>query len=251
MQTQSFTLTAVVLAALAPASAQQLSDQIAKLEKALASTVTGRPFSATEERHSLQILADGTRIESRQTDRMYRDADGRTRVEEPGGNVTLLDPRTGLSATLDPSAKLILNNKKAPITPLLADQQAADLKKTALLTRRKYTPAEILTPQMIGGVLATGTLTTTIIPAGAIGNDRPISIVTERWYSDELRIMVKSTNSDPRFGDTTYQVTDIVRGPQDPALFQIPSDYTNPTKELILDKFKLVGKVCVRNAASF
>jgi hypothetical protein len=50
--------------------------------------------------------------------------------------------------------------------------------------------------------------------------------------------MVKSTNSDPRFGDTTYQVTDIVQGPQDPALFQIPSDYVNTTDPRVLDKFR-------------
>ncbi len=91
---------------------------------------------------------------------------------------------------------------------------------------------------MLGGVLANGYRSTTTIPAGAIGNDRPINIVTERWHSDELQIMVKSTNSDPRFGDTTYEVTNIVQGPQDPALFQIPADYVNATDANIMDQFK-------------
>lgn len=239
MQKRMIAIAAGILAALAPAFAQQLGDlSDAALKKASArQIVTGRPFSATEERHSLQILADGTRIESRQTTRMYRDADGRTRVEEMGGSVALLDPVTGLSATLNPGSKLILN-KNASVS-LLADQQDADLKKAALLARRTLAPpTETLAPQMIGGVLAKGTRTTITIPTGAIGNDRPINVVTERWYSDDLQIMVKSANSDPRFGETTYQVTDIVQGPQDPALFQIPADYVSITKGAILDEFK-------------
>ena len=64
------------------------------------------------------------------------------------------------------------------------------------------------------------------IPKEQIGNNRDIKIVTERWFSDDLQILVKSVNLDPRFGDTSYQVTKIVRSAPDPALFQIPSDYT-------------------------
>jgi hypothetical protein len=244
MHQSIFAIAAVALAALAPAYAQKLGDPsdaaAKKIDAALAKvsgrqTVTGKPFSANEERHSLQVLADGTRIESRQTTRMYRDNDGRTRVEETNGTVALLDPRIRISVTLDPAAKLILLSTPA----LLADQQDADLKKAALLNRRlEGVSHEDLAAQMLGGVLANGYRTTTTIPAGAIGNDRPINIITERWSSDELQIMVKSTNSDPRFGDTTYEVTNIIQGPQDPALFQIPADYVNATDANIMDQFK-------------
>jgi hypothetical protein len=50
--------------------------------------------------------------------------------------------------------------------------------------------------------------------------------VTERWYSDDLQMLIKSTNTDPRFGDTTYQLTGISQGEQSPSLFQVPADYT-------------------------
>ena len=85
---------------------------------------------------------------------------------------------------------------------------------------------ESLPPQMVNGVLSQGTRTTETIPVGKIGNDRAISVVSERWYSNDLQMLVKSSSSDPRFGDSTYQLTNIVQTSPDPSLFQIPGDYT-------------------------
>jgi hypothetical protein len=87
---------------------------------------------------------------------------------------------------------------------------------------------ENLKPQMVNGVTAQGTKVTNTIPRGQIGNDREIVVVTERWVSNDLQMLVKSVNTDPRFGDTTYEVTRIIQGPQDGSLFQVPSDYTQP-----------------------
>jgi hypothetical protein len=64
------------------------------------------------------------------------------------------------------------------------------------------------------------------IPAGAIGNDKAIAIVSERWFSPELQVVVASTHHDPRFGETTYRLTGIVRGEPEKSLFEVPSDYT-------------------------
>jgi hypothetical protein len=76
------------------------------------------------------------------------------------------------------------------------------------------------------GVLVEGTRTTTVIPAGAIGNELPITIVVERWYSPELKVAVFSKKSDPRFGETTYRLTNIVRADPAASLFEVPADYT-------------------------
>ena len=65
----------------------------------------------------------------------------------------------------------------------------------------------------------------TTVPAGTMGNDREFKIVNERWYSDDLQVLLKSTNSDPRFGVTTYELANIVRAEPDPAIFLVPSDY--------------------------
>jgi hypothetical protein len=96
----------------------------------------------------------------------------------------------------------------------------------APLTKQKYeSRTDNLGTQNIEGVEAEGTRTTTTIPAGAIGNDRPIEIVYERWYSNNLQLVVMSKNTDPRFGEQTYRLTNIIRSEPDPSLFSLPTDY--------------------------
>ena len=85
---------------------------------------------------------------------------------------------------------------------------------------------ESLGTQVIEGVKAEGTRTTSTIPAGTIGNDQPIQIVTERWYSPELQMVVMSKKSDPRVGETTFRLTNINRAEPAATLFQVPADYT-------------------------
>jgi len=87
------------------------------------------------------------------------------------------------------------------------------------------TRTEELGEQNIEGVNAKGTRTITTIPAGAIGNERPIETVYEKWYSPELQMIVYSKHSDPRFGEQTYKLTNINRSEPDSSLFQVPSGY--------------------------
>lgn len=75
------------------------------------------------------------------------------------------------------------------------------------------------------GVTAEGKRTVTTIAAGAIGNERPIEIVYERWYSKELDLIVYSRHSDPRFGEQTYRLVNINRSEPDRSLFSVPGDY--------------------------
>ncbi len=75
------------------------------------------------------------------------------------------------------------------------------------------------------GVAAEGTRRITTIPAGAVGNERPIEIVYERWFSKDLGLVVYSKTEDPRFGEQTYKLTNIVRNEPDPSLFNVPTEY--------------------------
>jgi hypothetical protein len=84
---------------------------------------------------------------------------------------------------------------------------------------------EELGTQNIEGVDAEGTRTITTIPAGAIGNERPIEITYEKWYSRDLQLVVMSKHNDPRFGEQTYRLTNIVRSEPDPSLFTLPNGY--------------------------
>ncbi len=88
-----------------------------------------------------------------------------------------------------------------------------------------YEPAEQLGEQVLEGLLVKGTRMTDTIPAGTIGNERPIDIVTERWYSEDIDAMVLQRFSDPRSGETTYRLVNVVLGDPSPDLFQVPQGY--------------------------
>jgi hypothetical protein len=66
---------------------------------------------------------------------------------------------------------------------------------------------------------------TRMIAAGDIGNDTAMQVVSERWYSPKYQMVVMSTRTDPRFGTTTYTVTNIQKTEPDASLFTIPADY--------------------------
>jgi hypothetical protein len=85
---------------------------------------------------------------------------------------------------------------------------------------------EILGARQFETVRALGRKTTSVIPSGQIGNDRPIEITDERWESPELRMLIYSRNSDPRTGVVEYRLTNINRAEPPADLFTIPSGYT-------------------------
>jgi hypothetical protein len=84
---------------------------------------------------------------------------------------------------------------------------------------------EDLGEQVLEGVLAHGTRETSTIPAGALGNQRAIVITSERWYSAEIDAVLSSKTSDPRFGETSYKLVNVVREEPAPDLFTIPTGY--------------------------
>ena len=86
-------------------------------------------------------------------------------------------------------------------------------------------PSESLGKQTLEGVESEGSRNTSTLPAGAIGNDRPIQTVSERWYSPELQTVMMSKHSDPRTGEESFRLTNVTRGEPSPDLFQVPASY--------------------------
>jgi hypothetical protein len=87
------------------------------------------------------------------------------------------------------------------------------------------TATQLGTRQM-EGLTVTGRRTTQTIPAGEIGNDRPIEITDEVWESAQLQVVVSLRHSDPRTGTLEYRLSGIVLGEPAADLFTVPSDYT-------------------------
>ena len=84
---------------------------------------------------------------------------------------------------------------------------------------------EDLGARNIEGVDCTGTRQTSTIPAGAIGNDKPISIVTETWFSEAIGAVVESISDDPRYGKTTYRLTNVQLSDPPRSLFEPPANF--------------------------
>ena len=91
------------------------------------------------------------------------------------------------------------------------------------------TTTESLGQQIIEGVMAEGTRTTTVIPAGGVGNAQPMTVLAEQWFSPDLQILLMTRHSDPRTGETVYRLTNVVRGEPERSLFEVPADYTVKT----------------------
>jgi len=212
-------------------------------------SVVGHPYSADQVTERVQTLADGTRItQPPQTTKFYRDSAGRTRIEHvftpPPGAVMaagpsfiqIADPVAGYSYMLDPRTQTARRSAFAPAMqrpnmvaaakPALPAVLPANAAATAAARPRPDRSRESLGTQTIEGVLAEGTRTTITFPEGSMGNDRPITTVTETWMFPDLKTMVLSKSSDPRYGDSTTKLTNIVTAEPDAALFQVPAEYS-------------------------
>ncbi len=102
---------------------------------------------------------------------------------------------------------------------------------------------ESLGTKVIEGVVAEGTRSTITIPAGQIGNERPIEIVSERWYSPELQAVVMTRRTDPRMGETTYKLLNVRRGEPGRHLFEVPPDYTVKEGDLRTPQVEVLRKI--------
>lgn len=215
-------------------------------------TITGAPFSANVSTQTTQTLADGNTIQHSTTGTFARDSQGRTRREmtlpeigpfaasgeAPPHMVEINDAVAGVHYILDPFRKVAHKMERhgpgkhmivtAPGPVQLPDDQSAGVSvavQPGPNDQNEVTTTSLGT-QTVNGVEAQGTRYTRTIPAGQIGNSKPITIVTERWFSSDLQMVVMNKRTDPMNGDSVTQFTDIQRGAPDPALFQVPSDYT-------------------------
>jgi hypothetical protein len=198
--------------------------------------VTGAPYSATSTIESAQTLSNGVRITHKTTALIYRDGQGRTRRE------MALDSIGPFATAGEPAQMIFINDPVAGVRYILDQRSHTARKMTRQSSKQKgdgvgeapppppgNAPADVKTEslgkQTIEGVEAEGARSVITIPEGRIGNDRPIEIISERWYSPELQTVVLSKHNDPRFGESVYRLTNINRAEPAQTLFDVPADY--------------------------
>lgn len=198
--------------------------------------VTGAPFSATFTETTSQTLPGNT-ISRTTTGTIARDSQGRTYFTEtitagplaqngPTTLTFLFDPVAGYSYVLNSQAKTamrhaIRSSSGAPEPP----EQSANSRATKP-TRPGVTETTLTTPPMSWGVNVTGKQITHTIAAGQIGNSAAIVSTSTIWYATDLQTVVYSTHSDPRFGTSTYQLSNLTTAEPAASLFQVPSGYS-------------------------
>ena len=194
--------------------------------------VKGAPYSAEATTEVIQTFVDGNRIVRSTSALLHRDSRGRTRREVAMGDVagivvtgnplrviTIHDPDSRTTHVFGPDGRVMQGGTAAAGPPpmLTTDAQLPVSQPVGTPERE-----ESLGTRTIEGLVCEGTRKTTTIPAGAIGNERPMTTVTERWFSHELQLLVLSRVTDPRFGETTYRLTKIVRAEPPASLFEAP-----------------------------
>ena len=280
------------------------------------SVVRGAPYAATAVNEARQILNDGNRIESSSSIKLYRDSQGRTRQEQPGGAVFINDVVAGKGYVLNMqkrSARELRISHRVPMPPVppvppvgatpppqppkphsqMSPEEARSWGEEMRRWAREFTErmrgerderrqrdititdgtasrsqavtdhVEVIRregghaafPSMLSsamipppgqgtttslgsrefdGVRADGSRTTWTIPAGRIGNKLPIEIVSERWHSTELHVVVSTRHADPRAGERIYRLENIKREEPSAELFKVPADFTlkaGPTRD--------------------
>jgi len=220
-------------------------------------TVKGAPFSAQVILENSQTLANGTHISQKITGALYRDSEGRTRQEFPrdgapeivriNDNVSgvlydlhmfqqtvtkvhVSDSQTSVSTI---NGTEVLSNRQSEERRRSENEERERVERTKTInserSRKEIEPerkVESLGMQTFEGVQAEVTRFTLTIPTGMQGNDQRFEIVSERWYSPELQVVLMSKRSDPRTGDVVYRLANISRTDPTRSLFEAPPGFT-------------------------
>jgi hypothetical protein len=224
--------------------------------------VTGIPFSGQSVTEVVQPLADGNHLRQESTATVARDSRGRMRYGSMLTGLTISktftvirDPVAGVRYVLDADQKTVQRSSippaasesrtvtkerpdsklpdlamiaaresLSPLLGLMAREGAASAKSPA--SAKSDQPEVVsLGHQVIEGVAVTGARASAVLPAGQIGNEKPVSISLEVWYSKDLSIVVLSKLIAPRTGVTTFQLKHLQRVEPAPELFEVPAGY--------------------------
>ena len=202
--------------------------------------VAGAPYSGVRTTLVQQTLANGNQITRQEQAKVYRDSQGRVRMEQTSTNAVTGQTRTSITIA-DPAKTYARAPARMFARPAARTYDGSGSTAGARRGRAgtqaqpgvggrarggAQTQTEDLGTQSIEGQPATGRRMTETIPAGGIGNQQPLQVVRETWISTALHIPVLIKTSDPRFGVTNMQLSNVAMSEPDPSLFAPPPDYT-------------------------
>lgn len=187
--------------------------------------VKDAPFSAEIIIENTRRLFDGSTATKQTKGAIYRDTSGRTRREqtlEDIGGVSIGEPQKLIFINdfvgktnyfIDVNRKIVRRNPLPPNPPTQNEFEPRNGKTESLGTKN------------LEGLKVEGTRTTVEIPAGQIGNDKPLQAITEKWFSPDLQMIVYSRHIDPLSGEQIFRLANIKLGEPAAELFVAPKDF--------------------------
>jgi hypothetical protein len=229
----TFALASSAMAQEEPAEAQRAPDgsSIIHVEGIFIAPIPGVPFSAKVPVEMSHPLQDGTVVSRKFYAIVARDNRGRVHNEnrqiipgqstaEPAVNFYILsDPETDTRAFRNPAARICRLTTFRPVTSFIQIPAGPSPDGKRTLVR------EELGKDSMDSLEVIGTRETTTFKPGVLGNDGPLALTKEFWYSPQFHINLSVVRRDPRNGTQTLKVTNLSLTEPDEKLFELPTDY--------------------------
>jgi hypothetical protein len=201
------------------------------------------PFTAKTQISSTRVLPDGA-TEMRKTEtNIARNSQGEIYNEgrrmmpvnfkgtAPLVSSHIYDPQTRLSTVWQPG-----NNVARAVT---LDPRQMRERKPFSVPAPGAVDAD-LGESTMSGVTVRGLRRTRTINPVAGGTMKPINVVDEYWYSEDLHLVMLEKHDDPRTGEQIVAITDVHRGEPDAKVFALPEGYR--TVDLTPDRAALTPR---------
>jgi len=182
--------------------------------------VAGVSFSATVLVESEQRLGDGSRLTMKTMNLIGRDSRGRTHGEsrQVMPESSKGEPALVKVVVFDPSSHVRTTYNFRTHT---AEKEMAEMPRVGPSEAGPQVTTEDLGDRVVEGFETRGTRRTFTIPADRTGTGKPLAIVDEYWYSQDLQLNLMMRHSDPRTSVKTFTVTHIKREEPPVSFFEL------------------------------
>jgi hypothetical protein len=233
---------AAMIASVLPVAGQTVRSRPANVELAHSGPL---PYTAEFKITSVKVLSDGSTITRESTELVAVDSQGRRMTattivpvsadQTAKTTVHVFDPqaRTNLSWSV-PGEKATVTAMPEPGTVRSSCPASTGPRAAQPLPQHEKPTVEDLGTETIQGVEARGHRTTIVTPAGAIGNNDPLTRTTEVWMSFTRGLnglIAREITDDPQTGKRSRELTSFTQAEPDASLFQPPANYEVVTRE--------------------
>ena len=198
--------------------------------------IPGMPFSAVVRQEMTQVLKDGSFFQRKTSALIARDSQGRvhneshevlpvTATQDPGiMSIFLYDPNTRINYFLDPHTH-VAQQRNPPYPPPTVPPNNWAQHEPAGVVLPANVQEEDLGGDVLQGFVVHGYRRTVTVSEDLSGTGKPVNVMDEYWYSEELRLDLIMKHNDPRIGLLVIAVENVNVGEPPADLFEVSPEY--------------------------